>query len=306
MISGVKPALVAFVALLVTCSAGPVSQEASASPPSVAQRAVHTALPLPADMHVFLIVDENHGYKQIIGSRDAPYINKLAQTGGLATNYTAIRHPSLPNYLALTGGSTFGIHSDCTKCSVKDTSVADQLETAGLTWKAYQESIPKPCFTGPYSGQYSKKHSPFLYYKPLTNDAHRCKAHVVGLGQLQSDIRAATLPNFSLIVPNEAHDMHTGSVRNGDQFLKNLLPKIFASDAYKNDGALFLTWNEGTDASNRVATIVKSPLMTSSTRSNTSFNHYSMLKTIEELFGLTYLKNAGTPKTNSLVADFLS
>jgi hypothetical protein len=120
-------------------------------------------------------------------------------------------------------------------------------------------------------------------------------------------MRADTLPQYSIVVPNESHDMHTGSVQQCDRFLKDLLPKIFATSAYSTDGALFVTWDEGTDASNRVATIVKSPLITTpGMRSKVAFTHYSLLKTVEDIFGLPYLRNAALTKTKSMVSEFFS
>lgn len=257
-------------------------------------------------MHVFVVVLENHSFGEIIGSPEAPFLNKLADQGGLATNYTAIRHPSLPNYIAMIGGSTFGIKTNCTKCSVRASNLADQLENAGLTWRAYEESIPRPCFMGAYSGHYAKKHSPFLYFKNITGDAHRCKKHVVGFNELRSDINSDSLPNFSLIVPNEIHDMHSASIRKCDRFLKALLPDLLATDAFQQDGVLVVTWDEGTDPANHIATIVRSPLTPAGTRSNAAFNHYSLLKTIEEVFGLSFLRKAGLPRTDSMVDAFLS
>jgi hypothetical protein len=261
-------------------------------------------IPAPADMHVFVVVLENHGYKEIVGSKDAPYLNGLISTGGLATNYTAIRHPSLPNYIAMTGGATFGIKTDCTKCKVDAPNLADQLETAGLTWKTYAESIPKPCFDGSSSGAYAKKHNPFIYYKDINTDPARCKQHIVGFDALKADIRTDSLPNYSIIIPNESHDMHTGTVQQCDRFLKGLLPKIFATTAYTADGAMLITWDEGTDSSNRVATIIQSPLTTAGTKSPLAFNHYSLLKTVEQVFAVPYLRNAALAKTNSMVTPF--
>src|SRR5947209_3007168 len=107
--------------------------------------------------HVLVLVLENHSFDQIIGSSEAPYLNDLAQRYGLATNYQAVSHPSLPNYLALTGGSTFGINSDCTSCSVNAPNLADQLEAKGFTWKAYLEGMPSPCYPGATSASYAKK-----------------------------------------------------------------------------------------------------------------------------------------------------
>src|SRR5436190_11895613 len=107
--------------------------------------------------HVMVIVLENHPYRQIIGNSNAPYLNRLASRYGLATHYRAVTHPSLPNYLAMTGGATFGIKTDCTTCLIRRSNVADQLGRAGFRWKAYAQSMPSPCYRGAWSGPYAKK-----------------------------------------------------------------------------------------------------------------------------------------------------
>jgi acid phosphatase len=125
--------------------------------------------------HIAVLLMENEEYGDIIGSSSTPYINGLARRYSLARAMYAVSHPSLPNYLALTGGSTFGITSDCTDCSVRATSLVDQLEQRGLTWKAYMEDLPRPCFTGAGSGGYAQKHDPFAYYTRITGDPARCR-----------------------------------------------------------------------------------------------------------------------------------
>src|SRR5438445_12856185 len=148
----------------------------------------------PVFDHVFVIVMENHSYGEIIGSSSAPYINSLVASGALATNYSAVTHPSLPNYLALTGGSTFGVTSDCTTCWVNASNIADSLESAGSSWKAYEESMPSACYVGD-SYPYAQKHDPFIYFNDIRNNASRCQSHVVPYGQLASDLQsAATTP----------------------------------------------------------------------------------------------------------------
>ena len=110
----------------------------------------------------------------MIGSSSAPYVNSLARRYGLMTQSYAIRHPSLPNYLALTSGSTQGIGSDCTDCGVSATNIVDQLEGAGISWKAYLEDVPSPCFLGAQAGGYAKKHNPFAYYADIVRSPARC------------------------------------------------------------------------------------------------------------------------------------
>src|SRR3954462_4674897 len=108
-----------------------------------ARLALPASLPRAKTSHVVMIVMENKEYDDVIGSPDAPYINRLARRYGLATASYAIRHPSLPNYLALTGGSTFGIDSDCTDCHVSGRNIADQLEDAHRSWGGFMEGLPR-------------------------------------------------------------------------------------------------------------------------------------------------------------------
>src|SRR5207249_2748920 len=142
---------------------------------------------LPNFSHVFLIVMENEESTGIMGNSLAVYINALAGGHGLATEYFAVSHPSLPNYLALTAGSTFGIASDCTGCYVNATNIADQVESSGRSWKAYMEDMPTSCYMGASTGNYAMKHNPFMYYTDIRNNAARCAAHVVPFTQFGAD-----------------------------------------------------------------------------------------------------------------------
>src|SRR5947209_3853614 len=200
--------------------------------PRLAQRASHVAV----------IVMENEEYGDIIGSSSTPFINRLARTGALARQMYAIRHPSLPNYLALTGGSTFGIDSDCTDCSVPGSGIAGQLSAAGHTWKGYMEDLPKPCFTGGGAGSYAKKHDPFLYYRAIVRHPRACR-NVVPLRQLASDERAGRIPTFSWISPNLCHDMHDCDPVVGDRFLRTLVPPLLR--ALGPRGLLVVSFDEG-------------------------------------------------------------
>ena len=118
---------------------------------------------------------ENKEFDEVIGSPEAPYINRLARSGALATASYGVRHPSLPNYLALTGGSTFGIESDCVTCHVRASNLVDQLEARRISWKAYMEGTPTPCYRGSSTGLYLKRHNPFLYYDSVASNRRRCK-----------------------------------------------------------------------------------------------------------------------------------
>ena len=185
---------------------------------------------------------ENEEFSDIIGNHDAPFINRLAARSALAGQMYAVSHPSLPNYLALTGGSTFGIASDCTGCSVHASSLVTQLQGAGISWRAYMEGIPHPCFQGGGAGNYAKKHDPFMYYTPISPDPAAC-AHVVGFRRLAADERAGSLPRFAWITPDLCHDMHDCDTATGDRFLASAVPALLARLGHH--GLLVLTWDEG-------------------------------------------------------------
>jgi acid phosphatase len=236
---------------------------------------------------------ENTSYGSIVGSSAAPYINSLLSSGAVATNYYGVAHPSLPNYLASTGGSTFGITSDCTTCWVSARNIADNVEAAGKSWKAYEESMPSACYIGD-SYPYAQKHDPFIYFNDIRTNPARCQSHVVPYTQLASDLRsAATTPAFSFITPNMCNDMHDCSVATGDSWLRQQVPQILNSPAFTNQhSVLMLTWDEDDySGTNQVATVmVGSPLMINPAFSSSArYNHYSLLTTIENTLGLSTL-----------------
>ena len=254
---------------------------------------------------IAVLVMENADYSDVIGSRDAPFLNALTRRYGVVTRAYAISHPSLPNYLALTGGSTFGIGSDCTDCSVPGSGIAGQLDSHGISWKAYMEDLPHPCFTGASAGDYAKKHDPFVYYRALVRRRADCN-RVVPLDQLSADERAHALPKFIWITPNLCHDMHDCGLSTADRFLARLVPPLLARLGH--DGLLFLIWDEGTTddgccrlaAGGHVAMIVAGPGAQRGVRFATPVDHYSLLQTIEDLFGASRLRGAACPCTPSL------
>jgi phosphatidylinositol-3-phosphatase len=267
------------------------------APPPLAQRALHIAV----------VVMENHEYGEIIGSPSAPYINRLARGGALSTQTYATSHPSLPNYLALTGGSTFGIDSDCTDCTVPGRGIAGQLAAHGLSWKAYMEDLPHPCFTGADAGGYAKKHDPFAYYRQIVHDRAACN-RIVPLSQLSADERARHLPTLTWITPNLCHDMHDCDVATGDRFLSRLIPPLL--HALGPRGLLILTWDEGTSdngccrlaAGGHVAMILAGALAKAGAHSSTPVDHYSILQAIDDLSGLPRLGAAACTCTPSLAS----
>lgn len=265
----------------------------------------------PSISHIFLIVMENKEYGDIIGSAAAPYLNQLAGQYALAERYYGIRHPSLPNYLALLGGDTFGITSDCTNCFVNKPNLVDALEAKGKTWRAYEEDLPSPCYLGASSGGYALKHDPFLYFDDIRNNPGRCQ-NVVPLTQLDTDLSTGAVPDFVWITPNLRHDMHDASVSTGDAWLASFVPRILASEAWRNDGLLMIVWDEGSTnagccgvaSGGHIPALFISPAGKPGYRITEPATHYSVLRTIEDLWGLERLGHSTDPSVTPLL-DFL-
>ncbi len=248
---------------------------------------------------------ENHEYSDIVGSSSAPYINSLIAQYGLATNYDALAHPSQPNYIALFSGSTQGVTDDST-VNISATNIADQIEASGRTWKVFAQNYPLNCSTGSSysggadgSGTYVRRHNPAISFTDISGNASRC-ANITDFTHF--DPAAA---NYAFIKPNLCNDMHDCSVSVGDTFLQGFVPTILNSSAWQQGGVLFITWDEGTsttDGGGHVATIVIASNVTAGYRSSTSYNHYSLVRTIEDAWGLGCLAN--TCSANNLAEFF--
>lgn len=298
--------VMALLALLVVSGCGG-SSSAHVIPPTRYTPALGA---LPTFSHIFVIVMENREYSDVIGSTDTPYLTRLADTYALATQYYAVSHPSLPNYLSLIGGDTFGIQSDCTSCFVNAPNLVDSLEAGNKTWRAYMESMPSPCFTGD-AYPYAQKHNPFIYFDDVRTNAQRCQ-NIVPLTQLQTDMANGAIPDFVWITPNLCDDMHDCSAATGDQWLATWVPRILQSAAWKQDGALFITWDEGTSndgccqyaAGGHVATLVISPLGKPRYRSSTPYDHYSLLRTITDAWKLAEPGHAASSATSPMTDMF--
>lgn len=257
---------------------------------------------------IAVVVMENKEYDEVIGSNEAPYVNGLARTSALASEFYGTTHPSLPNYLALTGGGTFGVTTNCTDCTVSERSLVDQLEEAGISWKAYMESMPRPCFARATAGRYAKKHNPFAYYERIMDDRDRCRK-VVPLDELDRDLRGGTLPTFVWITPDMCHGTHDCSVRTGDRFLSRLLPPLLRK--LGDEGVLILTYDEGTSergccsqaAGGRIVTLVAGPGAEPG-RYDTPLTHYSILRAIQDRWDLPRLGKAASPATPPMDALF--
>lgn len=272
--------LAPLVAAVVAGSAGVV---AAPSAPAAA----------PAYRHVVLVMEENKDYPRIVGSPEAPYLNRLASTYGLATRYSSgypTGWPSLPAYLMLLSGSTQGVTSDCAprSCPVAGTNVFHQLAQAGQQWRVYAESEPFNCDPVGVVGNYAARHAPAPYF---LDEATNCARWDVPLGTpssgaFQRDLAAGALPALSLVTPDLRHDMHNGTVAQGDAWLANWVPKILAGRDYKRgDTLVVITFDEGSENTNHIATVVVSPT-TTRVRDATPYTHCSLLRTVEDVLGV--------------------
>lgn len=258
---------------------------------AAAQRSEPVGRPVPRLGRVIVIVFENKGRDRVLGNADAPTLAALSRRYATLTNYRAVSHPSLPNYLALVSGSTQGITDDCTSCVVAARSLADTLEAAGRTWKTYAEGLPRPGFTGAFAGRYAKKHDPFAYFKAVLTVPKRLN-RIVPLAAFTRDLAAGTLPDYSLVVPDLCNDMHDCSVGTGDRWLARFVAPLLGNRALRG-GAVFVVFDESDDSDvgggGIVPLIVAGPLVRAAAQSAVVFDHYSLLRTIEDGWGLPYL-----------------
>jgi phosphatidylinositol-3-phosphatase len=252
--------------------------------------------------HVVWILMENHGYNQIVGSREAPYINSLISQYGSATNFFAEGHPSLPNYTAMTSGSTQGITDDNYPSShpLNVESIFHQL--GGGQSQSIEESMPSNCrgsdFTDASGGKYSAHHNPMAYYTNLGSD---CQNYDIPLSGAPS-----FTPKFTFVTPNQTDNMHDGTISQGDSFLQSFIPKITSTADYQaGKTVVFVTWDEDDGSeNNHIPTITINPNGAHDTSAcqGTQYTHYSMLRFVEDNFGLPRIGNAAS--ANSMSACF--
>jgi hypothetical protein len=282
-------------------SVGPTpTPAASTAPvPTASPTPASTAAGLPNFSHVYVIIFENKEYSSVVGSSSAPYTNALIAKYGLSTNFYAERHPSEPNYIALTSGGTQGLADDGVY-NLGVNNLFDQIASSGRTWHAYQQGYPGNCFTGASSpavvdgdgksGTYVRKHNPAISYTSISGNAAAC----ANISSFASFDPAAA--NFEFITPNMINDMHDGTVADGDNFLRAFLPRITGSAAFDNSLVL-VTFDEGTTNVNgggHIVTIAITPNMTPGFKAGDAYTHYSMLRTIEQAWGLPTLGNASS------------
>jgi phosphatidylinositol-3-phosphatase len=276
-----------FFALFVLCSVAVLQFACGGGSPNV-----QTPVPAnqPAFSHVVLVVEENHSYSEVIGNASMPYFNSLASQFGLATQYFADAHPSLPNYLMLTTGLT-ETFDDNFMGTISDDNVVRELVKAGKTWKAYAESLPSPGYIGGDSSLYVQRHNPFTYLSDVQNDSSQA-ANIVPFTQFATDIANNALPQYSFIAPNIMDDAHTGSLAQADAWLQTNIAPLIASSAFQSGGLLIITFDEGDDTDlnhggGQVATLMIGPTVKKGFQSLTLYQHQSTLRLILAGSGVT-------------------
>src|SRR3954453_7087574 len=254
--------------------------------------------------HVVVIVMENKEHGEVIGSASAPYTTSLANRYASLSRMYGVRHPSLPNYFALTAGTTFGVHTDCTTCQQSGPNIADQLESAGVSWKEYLGGMPRACFKGAGSGRYAKKHNPFMYYRSVAGDPSRCRK-VVPERELSRDLRAGRLPTFAFLAPDLCDDTHDCGVDTGDRYLSRTVPPILKALGPK--GYLVITYDEGVTnehVGGRIPTVFAGAGVRPGARPSETYNHYALLRLFEDSLRLPRLGHARDADVRSLAPAF--
>lgn len=274
---------------------------------------------------VFLIVMENHnwtgdGSLNIYGNTSAPYINyTLLPQASYARDYNNPPgiHPSLPNYLWLEAGDTLGVHADGLPAQYPQSTtnhLTTLLEKAGISWRAYEENItgltcpltPEGSLDSNGSQLYQPKHDPFVYFEDQTNHlsptSSNCISHVRPFTQFATDLANNTVARYNFITPNLCDDMHDSCsgnpIAHGDAWLKNHIPAILNSTAYRDGGVIFITWDEAAKGDGPIGMIVLSPYAKGNHYNNgTYYTHSSTLRTLQEIFGVyPYIRYASSAK----------
>lgn len=235
--------------------------------------------------HVVWIFMENKRYGDVIGSKSAPYETGLARQCGSSTAYRIVGNPSEPNYIGATTGGVQGIHDDGEPAQHRITAdnLFRQVRATGRQAKSYVESMPGNC-AQKNAGKYKAAHNPAAFFVG-GNDRAACQHDNVGYGAFISDINGDRLPAFSLVIPDLCHDGHDCPTSSGDKWLSANVPRLLNSAAYRRgDVALFIVWDEPTPMPN----IVVSPSTWPGTKTHQTFDHYSLLRTTEELLHINH------------------
>lgn len=252
--------------------------------PAASSRTLLAGFPRPR--HVVVVVMENHSYSDVIGNPQAPYLNSLARHGRSLTRMHAVTHPSEPNYLALFSGSTHGLTDDRCPVNYRSGNLAQELLAKRLGFRAFSESLPRAGSRTCRYGDYARKHAPWVDFPALPASVNQPFTAFP-----RSNF--AGLPAVSFVVPNQANDMHNGTVAQGDAWVSRNLG-AYGRWAVRNHSMLIVTWDEDDRSeSNRIPTMIVGQGVTHAPL-GTSLTHYSLLRLLEDLYGLHRLGYSAT------------
>jgi len=242
--------------------------------------AVH-AQPVPV-RRVMIVVLENTDYEAALAQ---PFLGQLAARGALLSSFFAETHPSQPNYVAMTAGSTYGLTSNA-DVTLDVPHVGDLLEAAGRSWRVYAEGYPGNCFLGSSMGAYVRRHVPFLSFRSVQTNATRCQ-RIVNASALANDVANGTLPDYGFYVPDLNNSGHDTGVAFADQWLARTFGPLL-EDARFMDGTLFVVTFDEDDGihANHIYTVLSGTGVRPGSVSTSRYDHYSLLRTIEDVLGL--------------------
>lgn len=248
---------------------------------------------VPQPSRVIIVIEENHSYGEIIGSPSAPYINSLAQRGAVFTNSFGVTHPSEPNYLALFSGSTQGVTDDGCTYTFSTPNLGRELLNAGFTFGGYSEDLPATGSTVCSALKYFRKHNPWVDWQSDIAPSTNSLSPSVNMPFSSFPADYSTLPTLSIVVPNQDNDMHDGTIQQADSWLQAHL-SAFVNWADVNNALLIVTWDEDDGSGgNRIPTIFVGPQVRVGSYSE-MINHYNVLRTIEDMYGLPYAGNSAS------------
>jgi hypothetical protein len=269
---------------------------------ALAGLSLHCLAQVPQSDHVFLLMEENHSYEQVLGNPAMPYLNSLAKSYAVAANYDANSHYSIPNYFWITSGAYVTLNDGTTK-KFNVNNVTRLLNSAGKTWKAYEESLPYSGYVGPSTGNYQENHDPFSYFTDVVYSSE--KFNIVPFTKFSVDLSNNNLPNYTFIKPNGSHDGHNGNLSAADTWLKTNIAPLLATPMFQpgGDGILIITFDESYDSDcrpltscpslpengggGRVATLIISPLVKAGYKSSVFYQHPSVLRTMLLALGIS-------------------
>jgi acid phosphatase len=243
---------------------------------------------------ILVIMEENHSIEQVFPD-GMPYLWSLARKFGYASDWSDVGHPSLPNYLAILGGSSFDMPADCAPspgCTYPGPTVFGQALSRGETAKAYEESMPQPC-SPDSAGGYDVNHNPWAYFPSETAS---CKSYDVpagtpAAGTLASDIRDGSLPTVGMVTPNLLHDGHNGTLAQADEWLQGWIPVLMSGADWRAGRlAIVVVFDEG-ETTEQVPFVLIAPGI-SGVKMSEPVNHYALTRLLDQFTGAPPLRDA--------------